>query len=59
MDQFVRPTLAGETIGALAVASPGWLRTSPNIRTTAVRDGDSYVVNGAKTFITSGVAPTS
>ena len=55
VDRFVRPTLAGETIGALAVTEPGGGSDVANIRTTAVRDGDSYVVNGAKTFITSGV----
>ena len=35
--------------------SPAAAPTSPGIRTTAVRDGDHYVVNGTKTFITSGV----
>lgn len=55
IDRFVRPTLAGETIGSLAVTEPGGGSDVANIRTTAVRDGDSYVVNGAKTFITSGV----
>ena len=51
----MRPTLAGETIGALAVTEPGGGSDVAGIRTTAVRDGDHYVVNGAKTFITSGV----
>jgi acyl-CoA dehydrogenase len=55
VDRFVRPTLAGETIGALAVTEPGGGSDVANIATTAVRDGDTYVVNGAKTFITSGV----
>ena len=55
VDAFVRPTLAGEMIGALAVTEPGGGSDVAGIRTTAVRDGDSYVVNGAKTFITSGV----
>ena len=55
IDRFVRPTLAGEKIGSLAVTEPGGGSDVANIRTTAVRDGDSYVVNGAKTFITSGV----
>ena len=52
---FVRPALAGEKIGALAVTEPGGGSDVAGIRTTAVRDGDSYVVNGSKTFITSGV----
>jgi acyl-CoA dehydrogenase len=55
VDAFVRPALAGEKIGALAVTEPGGGSDVAGIRTTAVRDGDDYVVNGAKTFITSGV----
>jgi acyl-CoA dehydrogenase len=54
-DRFVRPTLAGELIGALAVTEPGGGSDVAGITTRAVRDGDHYVVNGAKTFITSGV----
>jgi acyl-CoA dehydrogenase len=54
-DRYARPTLAGELIGALAVTEPGGGSDVAGIRTTAVRDGDHYVVNGAKTFITSGV----
>jgi acyl-CoA dehydrogenase len=55
IDRYVKPTLAGETIGSLAVTEPGGGSDVAGIRTTAVRDGDHYVVNGAKTFITSGV----
>ncbi len=55
VDRFVRPTLAGEKIGSLAVTEPGGGSDVAGIRTTAVRDGEEYVVNGAKTFITSGV----
>jgi acyl-CoA dehydrogenase len=55
VDRFVRPTLAGETIGSLAVTEPGGGSDVAGIRTTARRDGDHYVVNGTKTFITSGV----
>jgi len=57
VDRFVRPTLAGETIGALAVTEPGGGSDVANLRTTAVRDGSTgdYLVNGSKTFITSGV----
>ncbi|HEY0638514.1 MAG TPA: acyl-CoA dehydrogenase family protein [Pseudonocardiaceae bacterium] len=53
--RFVRPTLEGELIGALAVTEPDGGSDVANLRTRAVRDGDHYVVNGAKTFITSGV----
>ncbi|HEU5024027.1 MAG TPA: acyl-CoA dehydrogenase family protein [Spirillospora sp.] len=55
IDRFARPVLAGERIGALGVTEPGTGSDVAGIRTTAVRDGDSYVVNGAKMFITSGV----
>ena len=55
VDRFVRPTLAGELIGSLAVTEPGAGSDVAGIRTTARRDGDDYVVNGTKTFITSGV----
>jgi acyl-CoA dehydrogenase len=53
IDRFVRPTLAGELIGSLGVTEPDTGSDVASIRTTAVRDGDHYVVNGAKMFITS------
>ncbi|NLG55182.1 MAG: acyl-CoA dehydrogenase [Rhodococcus sp.] len=53
IDRWVRPTLAGEKIGSLAITEPGGGSDVGHLRTTAVRDGDHYVVNGAKTFITS------
>ncbi|TVT45726.1 acyl-CoA dehydrogenase [Amycolatopsis rhizosphaerae] len=52
--RWARPTLAGELIGALAVTEPDGGSDVASIRTTARREGDHYVVNGAKTFITSG-----
>jgi acyl-CoA dehydrogenase len=55
VERFVRPTLAGEKIGALAITEPGGGSDVAAIRTTARRDGDTYVVDGTKTFITSGV----
>ncbi|MGH3364026.1 MAG: acyl-CoA dehydrogenase family protein [Nocardioidaceae bacterium] len=55
VDRFVRPTLAGETIGSLAITEPGGGSDVANLRTSAVRQGSDFVVNGAKTFITSGV----
>ncbi|WP_121011398.1 acyl-CoA dehydrogenase family protein [Saccharothrix australiensis] len=54
VDRFVRPALAGELIGALAVTEPGGGSDVAALRTTARREGDHYVVNGAKAFITSG-----
>ncbi|RVW01511.1 acyl-CoA dehydrogenase family protein [Rhodococcus spongiicola] len=55
IDRWVRPTLAGEKIGSLAITEPGGGSDVGHLRTTAARDGDHYVVNGAKTFITSAV----
>jgi acyl-CoA dehydrogenase len=55
IDAFVRPTLAGDKIGALAITEPGGGSDVGHLRTTADLDGNHYVVNGAKTYITSGV----
>jgi acyl-CoA dehydrogenase len=55
IDTFVRPTLTGELIGSLAITEPGGGSDVGHLRTTAVKDGDHYIVNGAKTYITSGV----
>jgi acyl-CoA dehydrogenase len=54
VDRFVRPTLAGELVGSLAVTEPDGGSDVAAIRTRARRDGEHYVVDGAKTFITSG-----
>lgn len=54
IERFVRPALAGRKIGALAVTEPDAGSDVASIRTRAVRDGDHYVVNGTKTYITSG-----
>ena len=55
IDTFVRPTLAGEKIGALAITEPGGGSDVGHLRTSARRDGQDYIINGAKTYITSGV----
>jgi acyl-CoA dehydrogenase len=52
--RFVKPVLTGEKIAALAITEPGGGSDVANLQTTAVREGDTYVVNGSKTFITSG-----
>lgn len=54
IDRYVRPTLAGTMIGALAITEPDGGSDVAGIRTFARRDGDHYVVNGSKTYITSG-----
>jgi acyl-CoA dehydrogenase len=55
VEKFVKPTLRGELIGSLAITEPGGGSDVGHLRTTAVRDGDCYVVNGSKTYITSAV----
>jgi acyl-CoA dehydrogenase len=53
--RFIPPVIAGDKIAALGVTEPGAGSDVAGIQTRAVRDGDSYVLNGAKMFITSGV----
>jgi len=53
-ERFVRPATTGDMIGALGVTEPGAGSDVAAIRTKAVRDGDKFVINGAKTFITNG-----
>lgn len=52
--RVVPAVLAGDKIAALAVTEPGGGSDVAHLRTRAVRDGDHYVIDGAKTFITSG-----
>jgi long-chain-acyl-CoA dehydrogenase len=46
---------SGATISAVAMTEPGAGSDLRGIRTTAVRDGDEWVINGSKTFITNGI----
>ncbi|WP_028479424.1 acyl-CoA dehydrogenase family protein [Nocardia sp. CNY236] len=55
IERWAKPTLAGEKIGSLAITEPGGGSDVGHLTTTAHRDGDHYIVNGAKTYITSGV----
>jgi len=52
--RFVTPCLREGKISALAITEPGGGSDVASLRTRAVRDGDHYVISGAKTFITSG-----
>lgn len=52
--KFLVPVLKGEKISALGITEPNAGSDVANIRTRAVRNGDHYIVNGSKTFITSG-----
>jgi len=53
--RILPPVLRGEKISALAITEPSAGSDVANILTTARRDGDDYVVNGSKMFITSGM----
>ena len=53
-ERFVRPAIMGDKITALAITEPGGGSDVAGLQTTAVRENDHYVVNGSKTFITSG-----
>ncbi len=51
---FLIPALKGEKIGALGITEPGCGSDVMNIKTTARAEGNDYVINGAKMFITNG-----
>ena len=53
--RVVPPVLAGERVAALAITEPGGGSDVARLRTTARLDGDHYVIDGEKTFITSGM----
>jgi alkylation response protein AidB-like acyl-CoA dehydrogenase len=52
--RWLRPLAQGELLGAFALTEPHTGSDAAALRTTAVRDGDHYVLNGTKQFITSG-----
>jgi acyl-CoA dehydrogenase len=52
--RYLTRAITGETLLALAMTEPGTGSDLANIQTRALRDGDSYVLNGAKTFISNG-----
>ncbi|MGK2316512.1 acyl-CoA dehydrogenase family protein [Gordonia rhizosphera] len=53
--KYLAPLCAGEMVSAIAMTEPGAGSDLASIATTAVADGDHYVVNGAKTFISNGM----
>jgi acyl-CoA dehydrogenase len=53
-ERYLLPTIAGERRSCFAITEPGAGSDAKAIRTRAVRDGDDWVINGEKTFITSG-----
>lgn len=53
-ERFLRPSIEGKKVGAIAITEPFGGSDVQSMRTTAVRDGDHYIINGSKTFITNG-----
>ena len=52
--KYLPKMVTGELVGAIAMTEPGAGSDLQGVRTTAVRDGDHYIINGSKTFITNG-----
>ncbi len=52
---YLAPSIAGEKIGCLCITEPFGGSDVAAMRTTAVKKGDKYVINGSKTFITNGI----
>ncbi|MGC1204339.1 MAG: acyl-CoA dehydrogenase family protein [Flavobacteriaceae bacterium] len=53
--KYLTPSITGEKIGCLCITEPFGGSDVAGMRTTAVKNGDHYIVNGSKTFITNGV----
>jgi len=53
-DQWLPKMATGEVVGAIAMTEPGAGSDLAALRTSAIKDGDEYVLNGSKTFITNG-----
>ncbi|HLA43354.1 MAG TPA: acyl-CoA dehydrogenase family protein [Aggregatilineales bacterium] len=53
--KFLAPAIRGEQVAAIAVTEPDAGSDVAGIRTRAVRDGDEYIINGSKLYITNGI----
>jgi alkylation response protein AidB-like acyl-CoA dehydrogenase len=53
--EYLAPSIEGEKIGCLCITEPFGGSDVAGMRTTAVKEGDHYIINGSKTFITNGV----
>lgn len=54
-EEFLRPAISGDMVGCIGVSEPHAGSDVSAIKTTAVKDGDDYVINGGKMWITNGV----
>lgn len=52
--KYIPKLISGEMVGAIAMTEPGTGSDLQNVKTTAIKKGDHYVLNGSKTFITNG-----
>ena len=53
-DNYLKPAVAGDLVACIAVSEPGAGSDVAGVKTTAVREGDEYVINGSKMWITNG-----
>lgn len=53
-EKYLKGVIAGDLVSAVAITEPGAGSDVQKIKTTAIREGDHYLINGAKTFITNG-----
>lgn len=53
-ERYIAACVSGDIVTAIAMTEPGTGSDLQGIRTTAIADGDDYVINGSKTFITNG-----
>ncbi len=54
-EAYLSPSITGEKVGCLCITEPFGGSDVAGMRTTAVKEGDHYIINGSKTFITNGV----
>jgi alkylation response protein AidB-like acyl-CoA dehydrogenase/putative sterol carrier protein len=54
-EKYLPGLISGDLISSIGITEPGAGSDAQNIQTRAIRDGDHYIVNGSKTFITNGV----
>ncbi|MCO5249369.1 MAG: acyl-CoA dehydrogenase family protein [Chitinophagales bacterium] len=54
-ENYLKPSIAGDKIACIGITEPGAGSDVQNIQTKAIKQGDHYIINGAKTFITNGV----
>jgi citronellyl-CoA dehydrogenase len=53
-EKFLAPAIAGEKLAALGITEPGAGSDVAALQTTAIKDGNHYIINGSKTFISNG-----